>query len=656
MLIFVFIFIGQIWPNAIDDLLLSDRSGRKEDKNIMNEEQRKSLVLIIISALVTVAVILAERKIEPSWYVSLVLYLIPYLLLGFDVLKEAFEGITEGEIFDEDFLMAVATIGAITLKDYKEAVAVMLFFRIGEFFEDYAVDKSRDNIAALMDIRPDYANIMKDGAVVKVNPNEVEVGSIIIVNPGEKVPIDGIITEGSTTLDTSSLTGESVPKTAQTGDEVISGCINMTGSVKIKTTKEFGESTVSKILDLVENASSQKSRSENFISKFARYYTPVVCISALALAVIPPIARLITGMSPEWMNWIYRGLTFLVISCPCALVISIPLTFFAGIGAAGKKGILVKGSNYLEALSKLYYVILDKTGTVTQGVFEVTGIHHNELEDAKLLEIAAHAESRSMHPIAKSIVRAYGKKVDSDLVTQVEEIAGYGISAIYAAQKVLIGSSRLMRENSIEYKECHSSGTIIHMAIDGEYAGHIVISDVVKAEAHEALKELKKAGVYREVMLTGDSQEVAAEVSNMLGIDEYYANLLPGDKVSKLEEFLEKKDKSQVLAFVGDGVNDAPVLTRADVGIAMGALGSDAAIEAADVVLMDDNPMKIASAVKTARKTMRIVYENIGFALAVKAACLILGAFGVANMWLAIFADVGVMVIAVLNAIRALKA
>lgn len=412
MLILVFIFIGQIWPNAIDDLLLSDRSGRKEDKNIMNEEQRKSLVLIIISALVTVAVILAEWKIEPSWYVSLVLYLIPYLLLGFDVLKEAFEGITEGEIFDEDFLMAVATIGAITLKDYKEAVAVMLFFRIGEFFEDYAVDKSRDNIAALMDIRPDYANIMKDGAVVKVNPNEVEVGSIIIVNPGEKVPIDGIITEGSTTLDTSSLTGESVPKTAQTGDEVISGCINMTGSVKIKTTKEFGESTVSKILDLVENASSQKSRSENFISKFARYYTPVVCISALALAVIPPIARLITGMSPEWMNWIYRGLTFLVISCPCALVISIPLTFFAGIGAAGKKGILVKGSNYLEALSKLYYVILDKTGTVTQGVFEVTGIHHNELEDAKLLEIAAHAESRSMHPIAKSIVRAYGKKVD----------------------------------------------------------------------------------------------------------------------------------------------------------------------------------------------------------------------------------------------------
>lgn len=656
MLIFVFIFIGQIWPNAIDDLLLSDRSGRKEDKNIMNEEQRKSLVLIIISALVTVAVILAERKIEPSWYVSLVLYLIPYLLLGFDVLKEAFEGITEGEIFDEDFLMAVATIGAITLKDYKEAVAVMLFFRIGEFFEDYAVDKSRDNIAALMDIRPDYANIMKDGDVVKVNPNEVEVGSIIIVNPGEKVPIDGIITEGSTTLDKSSLTGESVPKTAQTGDEVISGCINMTGSVKIKTTKEFGESTVSKILDLVENASSQKSRSENFISKFARYYTPVVCISALALAVIPPIARLITGMSPEWMDWIYRGLTFLVISCPCALVISIPLTFFAGIGAAGKKGILVKGSNYLEALSKLYYVILDKTGTVTQGVFEVTGIHHNELEDAKLLEIAAHAESRSMHPIAKSIVRAYGKKVDSDLVTQVEEIAGYGISAIYAAQKVLIGSSRLMRENSIEYKECYSSGTIIHMAIDGEYAGHIVISDVVKAEAHEALKELKKAGVYREVMLTGDSQEVAAEVSNMLGIDEYYANLLPGDKVSKLEEFLEKKDKSQVLAFVGDGVNDAPVLTRADVGIAMGALGSDAAIEAADVVLMDDNPMKIASAVKTARKTMRIVYENIGFALAVKAACLILGAFGVANMWLAIFADVGVMVIAVLNAIRALKA
>lgn len=621
----------------------------------MDKEQKQTLIKIILAAMLTVVPAVLERFIFLQWYIWLVIYLVPYLLLGFEVIKEAFEGIVEGEIFDEEFLMTIATIGALALRDYKEAIAVMFFFRIGEFFEDYAVDKSRDNITALMDIRPDYASIMQGDSIVKIDPGKVPTGSIIVVNPGEKVPIDGTIIEGTTTLDTSSLTGESMPKTVAAGDDIISGCINMTGSVKIRTTKEFGESTVSKILELVENASENKSHSERFIDKFAKYYTPAVCAGALILALVVPIIRALFGLNPNWMSFIYRGMTFLVISCPCALVISIPLTFFAGIGAAGKSGILIKGSNYLEALSKLNYVIFDKTGTVTQGVFEVSGIHHNEMEDGKLLELVAHAEAQLTHPVAVSIVRAYGGSINLNRITELEEIAGHGVAAVVDEVRVLAGNSRLMDKYGVEYEECHSAGTVVHVALDGKYAGHIVVSDTVKSNAKTAFEALGELGVRNTVMLTGDTEQVAKEVAESIGTAEYYANLLPSDKVVKVEEILARKGKDEVLAFVGDGVNDAPVLTRADIGIAMGALGSDAAIEAADVVLMDDNLMKISTAVKISKKSMRIVYENIGFALLVKTLCLILGVTEDANMWLAIFADVGVMVVAVLNAMRALR-
>ncbi len=617
----------------------------------MNKKQKKMLIRIIVAAILVVAFSLLPIE----GYVKFGLFMIPYLVIGYDILKKAGKGIMNRQVFDENFLMAVATMGAILLGDYKEGVSVMLFYQIGELFQSYAVGKSRRNISDLMDIRPDYANIEKDGKLEQVDPDEVEIGSIIVVQPGEKVPIDGIVVEGSSTLNTSALTGESVPQDAKCGDEIVSGCINMSGVLKIQTTKEFGESTVSKILDLVENASSQKSRSENFISKFAKYYTPAVCYGAVALAVLPPLVRMLfMGLSPEWGDWIYRALTFLVISCPCALVISIPLSFFAGIGGASKAGVLVKGSNYLETLSQTKYVVFDKTGTMTQGVFEVSGVHHNEMEEEKLLEYAALAECSSSHPISKSLQKAYGKEIDRSRVTDVEEISGNGVTAKVDGVSVAAGNEKLMEKLGIEFLACSHVGTVVHMAVDGKYAGHILISDTVKPHAKQAIKELKKCGVKKTIMLTGDRKNVADYVAKDLGIQEVYSELLPGDKVSKVEALLANKTEKEKLAFVGDGINDAPVLSRADVGIAMGAMGSDAAIEAADIVLMDDDPLKIATAIHIARKCIRIVYENIYFAIGIKLICLLLGALGIANMWMAIFADVGVMVIAVLNAIRAL--
>lgn len=616
----------------------------------MNKKQKKMLIRIIIAAVLIVVFSLLPAE----GYLRFVLFMIPYLVIGYDILKKAFKGILNKQVFDENFLMAVATVGAILLGDYSEGVAVMLFYQIGELFQSYAVGKSRRNISELMDIRPDYANIEKDGTLEQVDPDEVEIGTIIVVQPGEKVPIDGVITEGTSTLNTSALTGESLPRDAKAGDEVISGCINMTGLLKIRTTKEFGESTVSKILELVENSSSRKSKSENFISKFAKYYTPAVCYGALALAFIPPIVLLIMGKSAMWGNWIYRALTFLVISCPCALVISIPLSFFAGIGGASNQGILVKGSNYLETLAQTKYVVFDKTGTMTQGVFEVSGIHHNEMPDEKLLEYAALAECSSSHPISKSLQKAYGKPIDRNRVTDIEEISGNGVIAKVDGISVAAGNTKLMNRLGIAYQDCHHVGTVVHMAIDGKYAGHILISDIIKPHAKEAIAELKKAGISKTVMLTGDSKRVADQVAEELGIQEVYSELLPADKVSRVEELLNQKSEKAKLAFVGDGINDAPVLSRADIGIAMGALGSDAAIEAADIVLMDDDPLKISKAIKIARKCIRIVYENIYFAIGIKILCLILGALGIANMWVAIFADVGVMILAVLNAIRTL--
>ena len=616
----------------------------------MNKKQKKMLLRIIIAAVLIVVFSLLPAE----GYLRFVLFMIPYLVIGYDILKKAFKGILNKQVFDENFLMAVATVGAILLGDYSEGVAVMLFYQIGELFQSYAVGKSRRNISELMDIRPDYANIEKDGTLEQVDPDEVEIGTIIVVQPGEKVPIDGVITEGTSTLNTSALTGESLPRDAKAGDEVISGCINMTGLLKISTTKEFGESTVSKILELVENSSSRKSKSENFISKFAKYYTPAVCYGALALALIPPIVLLIMGKPAMWGDWIYRALTFLVISCPCALVISIPLSFFAGIGGASNQGILVKGSNYLETLAQTKYVVFDKTGTMTQGVFEVSGIHHNEMPDEKLLEYAALAECSSSHPISKSLQKAYGKPIDRNRVTDIEEISGNGVIAKVDGISVAAGNTKLMNRLGIAYQDCHHVGTVVHMAIDGKYAGHILISDIIKPHAKEAIAELKKAGISKTVMLTGDSKRVADQVAEELGIQEVYSELLPADKVSRVEELLNQKSEKDKLAFVGDGINDAPVLSRADIGIAMGALGSDAAIEAADIVLMDDDPLKISKAIKIARKCIRIVYENIYFAIGIKVLCLILGALGIANMWMAIFADVGVMIIAVLNAIRTL--
>lgn len=616
----------------------------------MNKKQKKMLIRIIIAAVLIVVFSLLPAE----GYLRFVLFMIPYLVIGYDILKKAFKGILNKQVFDENFLMAVATVGAILLGDYSEGVAVMLFYQIGELFQSYAVGKSRRNISELMDIRPDYANIEKDGTLEQVDPDEVEIGTIIVVQPGEKVPIDGVITEGTSTLNTSALTGESLPRDAKAGDEVISGCINMTGLLKIRTTKEFGESTVSKILELVENSSSRKSKSENFISKFAKYYTPAVCYGALALAFIPPIVLLIMGKPAIWGDWIYRALTFLVISCPCALVISIPLSFFAGIGGASNQGILVKGSNYLETLAQTKYVVFDKTGTMTQGVFEVSGIHHNEMPDEKLLEYAALAECSSSHPISKSLQKAYGKPIDRNRVTDIEEISGNGVIAKVDGISVAAGNTKLMNRLGIAYQDCHHVGTVVHMAIDGKYAGHILISDIIKPHAKEAIAELKKAGISKTVMLTGDSKRVADQVAEELGIQEVYSELLPADKVSRVEELLNQKSEKDKLAFVGDGINDAPVLSRADIGIAMGALGSDAAIEAADIVLMDDNPLKISKAIKIARKCIRIVYENIYFAIGIKILCLILGALGIANMWAAIFADVGVMILAVLNAIRTL--
>ena len=616
----------------------------------MTKKQKKMLIRIIIAAVLLIAL----NFIPVKGILRMILFLIPYLVIGYDILKKAGKGILNRQVFDENFLMAVATVGAILLGDYSEGVAVMLFYQIGELFQSYAVGKSRRNISELMDIRPDYANIEKDGTLEQVDPDEVEIGTIIVVQPGEKVPIDGVITEGTSTLNTSALTGESLPRDAKAGDEVISGCINMTGLLKIRTTKEFGESTVSKILELVENSSSRKSRSENFISKFAKYYTPAVCYGALALAFIPPIVLLIMGKPAMWGDWIYRALTFLVISCPCALVISIPLSFFAGIGGASNQGILVKGSNYLETLAQTSYVVFDKTGTMTQGVFEVSGVHHNEISDEKLLEYAALAECSSSHPISKSLQKAYGKPIDRNRVTDIEEISGNGVTAKVDGISVAAGNAKLMKRLGISYQECHHVGTVIHMAVDGRYEGHILISDILKPHAKEAIAELKKAGIKKTVMLTGDSKRVADQVAKELGIEEVYSELLPADKVSKVEELLHQKSEKEKLAFVGDGINDAPVLSRADIGIAMGALGSDAAIEAADIVLMDDDPLKISKAIKIARKCIHIVYENIYFAIGIKILCLILGALGIANMWMAIFADVGVMIIAVLNAIRTL--
>lgn len=617
----------------------------------MNKKQKKVFIRIIIAF----ALIIILKWIPIEGYVRFALYMVPYLVIGYDILRKAGKGILNRQVFDENFLMAVATVGAIALGDYTEGVSVMLFYQIGELFQSYAVGKSRRNISELMDIRPDYANIEKDGQLEQVDPDEVEVGTTIVVQSGEKVPIDGVILEGSSTLNTSALTGESLPREVKAGDEIISGCINMTGVLKICTTKEFGESTVSKILELVENSSSRKSRSENFISKFAKYYTPAVCYGALALAVLPPLVRMIAlGLAPEWGDWIYRALTFLVISCPCALVISIPLSFFAGIGGASNQGILVKGSNYLETLASTKYVVFDKTGTMTQGVFEVSGVHHNEMDAEKLLEYAALAECSSSHPISKSLQKAYGKSIDRNRVTDIEEIGGNGVTAKVDGILVAAGNVKLMKKLGISHMDCHSVGTIVHMAVDGKYAGHILISDLIKPHAAQAIAELKRAGVKKTVMLTGDAKNVAEQVAEELGIQEVHSELLPADKVAKVEELLKQKTEKEKLAFVGDGINDAPVLSRADIGIAMGALGSDAAIEAADIVLMDDDPLKIAKAIKIARKCIRIVYQNIYFALGIKGICLLLGAIGVANMWMAIFADVGVMVIAVLNAIRAL--
>ena len=617
----------------------------------MNKKQKKMLIRIII-AFVLIAVL---SVLPVDGYLEFALYMIPYLVIGYDILIKAFKGIRNKQVFDENFLMAVATIGAILLKDYKEGTAVMLFYQIGELFQSYAVGKSRRNITELMDIRPDYANIENDGKLEKVDPDEVEIGSIIVVQPGEKVPLDGVIVEGTTTLNTSALTGESIPRSAKPGDEIISGCINMTGVLKIRTTKEFDESTVSKILELIEESSSRKSRSENFISKFARYYTPAVCYGALALAVLPPIVNLVILHNPAmWSQWIYRALTFLVISCPCALVISIPLSFFAGIGGASNAGVLVKGSNYLETLSETKYVVFDKTGTLTKGVFEVAGVHHNTMEQSKILEYAALTESFSSHPISRSLKTAYGKEINQNRVTDVEEISGNGVTAKVDGIPVAVGNVKLMKRIGVEAVECHQVGTVIHVAIDGAYAGHILISDVPKPTSKDAIANLKKNGIKETVMLTGDIDRVAQQVAGELGVDRVYSELLPADKVSKVEELLAKKSEKEKLAFVGDGINDAPVLSRADIGIAMGAMGSDAAIEAADVVLMDDDPMKIVKAIRIAKKCMRIVYENIYFAIGIKVICLILGAVGIANMWVAIFADVGVMVLAVLNAIRTL--
>ena len=616
----------------------------------MNKKQKKMLIRIIVAAVL----IVLFSKLPIDGYVRFGLFMIPYLVIGYDILQKAFKGIRNKQVFDENFLMAVATVGAILLGDYSEGVAVMLFYQIGELFQSYAVGKSRRNISELMDIRPDYANIEVDGKLEQVDPDEVEIGTVIVVQPGEKVPIDGVIIDGVSILNTSALTGESLPRDAKAGDEVISGCINMTGVLKIRTIREFGESTVSKILELVENSSSRKSKSENFISKFAKYYTPVVCYGALALAFIPPIVLLIMGKPAMWGDWIYRALTFLVISCPCALVISIPLSFFAGLGGASNQGVLVKGSNYLETLAQTSYVVFDKTGTMTQGVFEVSGVHHNEISDEKLLEYAALAECSSSHPISKSLQKAYGKPIDRNRVTDIEEISGNGVTAKVDGISVAAGNAKLMKRLGISYQECHHVGTVIHMAVDGKYEGHILISDILKPHAKEAIAELKKAGIKKTVMLTGDSKRVADQVAKELGIGEVYSELLPADKVSKVEELLHQKSEKEKLAFVGDGINDAPVLSRADIGIAMGALGSDAAIEAADIVLMDDDPLKISKAIKIARKCIHIVYENIYFAIGIKILCLILGALGIANMWMAIFADVGVMIIAVLNAIRTL--
>lgn len=623
----------------------------------MDKKQKKMLARILISAALTVGLNLVPITGLPR----MALFMLAYLIIGYDILRKAFKGILNGQVFDENFLMSIATVGAIALAiyersgEYNESVAVMLFYQVGELFQNYAVGKSRRSISELMDIRPDYANIEKDGKLVKVDPDEVEIGSLIIVQPGEKVPIDGVIVEGNSSLNTSALTGESLPRDVRAGENIISGCINMTGVLKIRTVKEFGESTVSRILELVEEASSRKSRSENFISKFAKVYTPFVCVAALALAVLPPLANIVMGNPAGWVDWIYRALTFLVISCPCALVVSVPLSFFAGIGGASKEGVLIKGSSYLETLSQAKVVVFDKTGTLTQGVFEVSGIHHNEMEEAKLLEYAALAECSSSHPISKSLQKAYGKEIDRSRVTDVQEISGHGLTAKVDGIRVAAGNSKLMKQLGIDYKDCHSVGTIIHVAINDAYAGHIVISDIEKPNSKEAIRALKKAGVRRTVMLTGDAKRVADKVAADLGVDEVHSELLPGDKVAEVERLIAGKAAKEKLAFVGDGINDAPVLSRADIGIAMGAMGSDAAIEAADVVLMDDDPMKIAKGIRISRKCIAVVNQNIVLSLAVKFACLGLGAVGIANMWFAIFADVGVMVIAVLNAIRALR-
>ena len=624
----------------------------------MNKKQKKMLIRIILAAVMVIVFHFIPLEGLPR----LILYLAAYLVIGYDILRKAWKGILNRRMFDENFLMAIATVGAFALAiysrsgDYNEAIAVMLFYQIGELFQSYAVGKSRRNISALMDIRPDYANIERDGKLEQVDPDEVEIDSVIVVQPGEKVPLDGIVLEGNSTLNTSALTGESLPRDVKQGDEIISGCINMTGVLKIRTTKEFGESTVSKILELVENSSSRKSKSEDFISKFARIYTPAVCYGALALALLPPLVQMLfLGGTAQWGTWIYRALTFLVISCPCALVIGIPLSFFAGIGGASKEGVLIKGSNYMETLSKTKYVVFDKTGTLTKGVFEVTAIHHNEMDEKKLLEYAALAECASSHPISKSLQKAYGQEIERNRVHDIQETSGHGVVAKVDGHEVAVGNSKLMKKLGVEYKDCHKVGTIIHIAIDGKYEGHIVISDVLKPHAEEVVSRLKKAGVKKTVMLTGDARAVAEQAAKALGIDEVYSELLPGDKVEKVEALLKQKTEKEKLAFVGDGINDAPVLTRADIGIAMGALGSDAAIEAADVVLMDDDPLKISKAIKISRKCLNIVYQNIAFALVIKFGCLALGAVGIANMWFAIFADVGVMILAVLNAIRALR-
>ena len=624
----------------------------------MNKKQKKMLIRIILAAVMVIVFNFIPLEGLPR----LILYLAAYLVIGYDILRKAWKGILNRRMFDENFLMAIATVGAFALAiysrsgDYNEAIAVMLFYQIGELFQSYAVGKSRRNISALMDIRPDYANIERDGKLEQVDPDEVEIDSVIVVQPGEKVPLDGIVLEGNSTLNTSALTGESLPRDVKQGDEIISGCINMTGVLKIRTTKEFGESTVSKILELVENSSSRKSKSEDFISKFARIYTPAVCYGALALALLPPLVQMLFwGGTAQWGTWIYRALTFLVISCPCALVISIPLSFFAGIGGASKEGVLIKGSNYMETLSKTKYVVFDKTGTLTKGVFEVTAIHHNEMDEKELLEYAALAECASSHPISKSLQKAYGQEIERNRVSDIQEISGHGVVAKVDGHEVAAGNSKLMKKLGVEYKDCHKVGTIIHIAIDGKYEGHIVISDVLKPHAEEVVSRLRKAGVKKTDMLTGDARAVAEQAAKALGIDEVYSELLPGDKVEKVEALLKQKTEKEKLAFVGDGINDAPVLTRADIGIAMGALGSDAAIEAADVVLMDDDPLKISKAIKISRKCLNIVYQNIAFALVIKFGCLALGAVGIANMWFAIFADVGVMILAVLNAIRALR-